>query len=222
MARSLLVGGFTAALMGAGMSVPLATAYAESRPMTGISFSLLLFACALIVCGVAAVLGGLRQRRGSSLTSGVRVAVVANSLFLAFCVLESSDGLVRQQGRVFYWTTVLFFPALMILYGLLSARWWAWWSARGLTAVACLLFLVVVGLIPFGDIRGEQGPAPWYGRVYMVCVSLVFAGTAASVYRSLGAAESRRYFSVRQQRTATGLPAPASTDTAGERGELLW
>ena len=198
MARWLTVCGFAAALMGAGMIVPLATAYAESRPTTHISVTVLLIACSLIVCGVAALLVSHRQRRRSSLPSAVRIAVIVNVLFLAFCLLELSDGLVRQEGRVFYWTTVLFFPALIILCGMLSACGWAWWTARGLSALASLLFLITVGLVPFADVRGQDGPAPWYGRAYMVCVSLTFAGAAASVYRSLGATEARTFFGVRQ------------------------
>lgn len=199
MERWLCVGGSSAAFMGVGMAVPCAAAYAESRPTTGVSLSLLLIAGVLTVSGLGTLIVGHRQRRGPSLPSGVRVAIIADVFFLAFCALEQSDGFVRQEGRVFYWTTILFLPALILLYGLVSARHWAWWTARALAAVACLLFLVLVAFIPFGDIRDKEGPAPWYGRVYMVCVSLVFAGTAACVHRSLG---SRMHFPVAQPRAA--------------------
>jgi hypothetical protein len=128
--------------------------------------------------------------------SGVRAAVMANVLFLAFCTLEFSDGFVRQDGRVFYWTSLLFLPALVVFSGLLSARRWAWWTARGLTAAAVLWFVVLVAVIPFGDLRAEGGPVPWYGRVYMIGVSLAFAGIAAGAYASLGRADARGYFGV--------------------------
>jgi hypothetical protein len=141
------------------------------------------------------------------MASGVRAAVAANSLLLAFCALELSDRLVRQEGRFFYWTTVLFLPALLLFYGLLSARAWAWWTTRGLAAVSCLWFLVFVAVIPFADLRGQEGPVPWYGRIYMAGVSSVFAGVAAGAYWSLGRAEARRYFQrVRQEETKAADP----------------
>jgi hypothetical protein len=126
--------------------------------------------------------------------SGVRAAVAANVLFLAFFVLEFSDGLVRQGGRIVYWNAFLFPPALVLYYGLLSARRWAWWATRGLAAVSGLWFLVFVAVIPFADLRGEGGPVPWYGQVYMAGVSLVFAGILAGAFWSLGRPETRNYF----------------------------
>ena len=183
MARWLLAGGSAAALMGVALTVPVAAAYAESRPATAVGLGLLLAGANLSACGFAA---GLWQRRGPSMPSGVRAAITANILFLAFCALELSDRLVRQEGKVFYWTTLLFLPALILFYGLLWARGWGWWTTRGLAAIACLWFVVFVAVIPFADLRGEDGPVPWYGRVYMACVTLAFAGIAAGVYWSLG------------------------------------
>jgi hypothetical protein len=196
MARWLLAGSLAAILMGGGLTVPLAAAGAESRPATGAGFILLLAGALLTACGVAALLVGLCRRRGPAMPGGVRAAVAADILFLAFCALELSDRLVRQEGRVFYWTTLLFLPALLLFYGLLSARGWAWWTTRGLAAASCLWFLAFVAVIPFAELRGEEGPVPWYGRVYMACVSLAFAGVVAGAYRSLGGPEARRYFGV--------------------------
>ena len=205
MARWLLAGGSCVMFMGLGMTVPLAAAYAESRPTTGVSLGLLLAGGLLFPCGLAATVVGLFRRDGNAMPSGVRAAVMANVLFLAFCALEFSDGLVRQNGRIFYWTTIAFWPALLVFYGLVSARSWAWWTTRGLTALVCLLFLVFVAVIPFGDIRGAHGvPAPWYARVYMIGVTLVFAGIAAGAYRSLGGAEARSYFRLVRTRIAAG------------------
>jgi hypothetical protein len=63
-----------------------------------------------------------------------------------------------------------------------------------------LWFLVWMVLIPFGDIRTEGGPVPWYGRVYMIGVSLVFAAILAGAYRSLGRPEARNYFRLPRSR----------------------
>ena len=52
----------------------------------------------------------------------------------------------------------------------------------------------LVAVIPFGGIRGPGGPVPWYGRVYMICVSLAFAAILAGAFRSLGRPEARDYF----------------------------
>src|SRR5438128_1748306 len=59
----------------------------------------------------------------------------------------------------------------------------------------CILwFLAFVAVIPFADLRGAQGPVPWWGRLYMVGVSLVLAGILASGFWSLGQRTARAYF----------------------------
>jgi hypothetical protein len=55
-------------------------------------------------------------------------------------------------------------------------------------------FLAFVAVIPFADLRGDSGPVPWYGRVWMVCVSLVLAGILASAFQSLGRPATRDFF----------------------------
>ena len=194
MTRWLLAGGSCILLMGLAMIGPVAAAYAEERPSWGVEIPLLVASGVLCVCGIAAVGLGLWQRRGTSMPGSVRAAVIANILFLAFCALELSDRLVRQEGRIFYWTTVLFLPALILFYGLVSARVWAWWTSRGLAALACLWFVAFIVVIPFAELSAEGVPTPWYGRVYMVCVTLVFAAIAGAAFWSLGRADAREYF----------------------------
>jgi prepilin signal peptidase PulO-like enzyme (type II secretory pathway) len=110
--------------------------------------------------------------------------------------------LVRRQGRIFYWTTVLFLPAVLLLTGVLLARCWAWWTARGVTAIFVLCFVGFIAMIPFGDLRGSEGPVPWWGRVYMMGVTLIFASVAAYVFRALGHSETKAYFGMRlEERT---------------------
>lgn len=180
--------------MGAALIPPVLVARLESGGMTTLGIGVVSVGCGLIACGMTAVLVGFRQRLASGMPSGVRAAVAANVLFLAFFALELSDGLVRQDGRIFYWTAVLFLPALLLFCGLFAAQRWAWWTFRGAAALGTLWFLGFVAVIPFANLQAEGVPVPWYGRVYMACVSLVFAGILAGAFWSLGRPETRNYF----------------------------
>ncbi len=166
----------------------------ERGQLTGIGIAVVSVGCVLIAGGVAAVWAGYRRRRGPVMPGGVRAAVAANVLVLAFCALELSDRLVRQDGRVFYWTTLLFLPALVLFGGLLAARPWAWWAFRVAAALGVLWFLGFVALIPFANLQADGVPAPWYGRMYMAGVSLAFAGVMGGAFWSLGRPETRSYF----------------------------
>lgn len=198
-----LAGGAAAALIGGGLAVPVVVAQAELRSPTGHESWLLLSAGVLGAGGVVAFVAGLWQRRGRSMPGGVRAAVTANVFLLGFCGLELSDRLVRQQGRVFYWTTFLFLFALVTFYGLVAARRWAWWVCRVATALATLWFLAWVPLIPFGDVRGEGGPVPWYGRLFMMDVCVAFSLVSAAAFWSLGHPAARAYFGFAPQNERT-------------------
>ncbi len=218
MARLLLTNGLLAALMGVGVVVPVAAAWLESGTLTPLGLGVGSAGCGLITCGVTALLAGAFRPRGPSLPGGVRAAVAATVLFLAFFAFEFSDRLVRQGGRVVYWNAFLFLPTLLLFYGLLSARRWAWWTTRGLAGLSCLWFLAFVAVIPFADVRGEEGPVPWHGRVYMACVSLAFAGILAGAYWSLGRPEARGYFGLVRREGTAAAESNAAADGSGEAG----
>jgi hypothetical protein len=93
-----------------------------------------------------------------------------------------------------YWTTFLLLPALVLFCGLVAAQHWAWWIFRTASAPAALWFLGFVVIIPFADLRTEEGPVPWCGRLYMVGVTLVFAGIMTGAFLALGRPETRTYF----------------------------
>ena len=122
MARLFVSSGFLSVLMGIGLVPPIAAASLETGAITAVGVGVLAAGCMLIGCGLAAILTGMLRPRESRMPSGVRAAVMANALFLAFCALEFSDGLLRQGGRVFYWTTTLFAPALVLFGGLVMAQ----------------------------------------------------------------------------------------------------
>lgn len=214
MTRTLLAGGSLAALMGTALFVPVVVARLEGSGLTSVAVGIAAAGCILIACGVTAAGVGFWRRRASVMPSGVRVAVAVNILILGFLALELSDRLVRQDGRINYWTTFLLPPALLLFGGLVAARPWAWWTYRGATALAVLWFLGLVAVIPFGDLHGPGGPVPWYGRAYMIGVSLAFAGILAAAFWSLGRPETRGYFGL--LRPAGGATAePGATPDGG-------
>jgi len=195
-ARLHLVSGILSAALGVGGMFPAATGWLNQGSLSPPGYASLAIGLALMVAGACIVWGALRGERSISLSvpAPVRAVMAANVLLLAFCALETSDGLVYRGGRLFYWTSFLFAPALAVLYGHALAQRWAWWVARALTVIAALWFLTFIAILPFADLRGADGPAPWYGRLYMVAVSLVFASIAAYAFHSLGHADARRYF----------------------------
>ena len=147
-----------------------------------------------MACGLTAFVAGIQQRFATEMPSGTRMAVAANILFLAFFALELSDRLVRRDGEIIYWTTFLILPTLLLFCSLLTARRWAWWTSCGIAALGVLWFLGFVILIPFANIQTEGVPTPWYGRVYMICLSLIFASVLACAFWSIGRLETRIYF----------------------------
>ena len=183
--------------MGAALVMPVALDRTENGVVSPIGIAVLAVACVLIVFGTVALLLGLRRSHGAGLPGGVRTAIAANILFLAFFALESSDRFVRQGGNIVYWSTYLFLPAFVLFCGLLRARPWAWWTFRGASALGTLWFLAFVAMSPFAHLQSHGVPVPWYGRIYVAVVSLVFASTLAGAFWSLGRPEARSYFGLK-------------------------
>ncbi len=194
MTRLLLAGGSATVMVGVGLIFPAVVEWLEQGTISNLGVVVVSLAGVLVLCGLAALLLGFRRWGGFSMPAPVRAVVAGNILFLAFCALETSDGLLRQEGRIFYWTSVLFLPALLLHCGVLLARRWAWWTARGVTAIFVLCFAGFIVLIPFADLRGSDGPVPWWGRMYMVGVSLIFVSISAYAFHALGRTEAREYF----------------------------
>lgn len=194
--RLVIVGGALFLLMGAAWLLPIAAQWWWGVGFSGTALRSVWVGPALIVCGLALLGWGRRGPAGERMPPSVRLAIIGNVLLLAFCALEFSDGLVRQDGRVFYWTSVLFLPALVILYGLVVGRRWAWWVARVLTALCAVWFLGFIAVVPFADLRADGVPMPARGRAWMIGVTLVFLTVSIYVFRVLGQPRSRSYFGV--------------------------
>jgi hypothetical protein len=180
--------------MGAALLPPVVMASWEGRELTRSGIGIVVAGCMLMACGMAAIAVGRRQRRRFTTPSGVRAAMAANAVFLAFFALELSDRLVRQDGRIFYWSTFLFVPAGLLFCGLLAAQRWAWWTCRSAFALGTLWFLGFLAVIPFAHLQTGGVSVPWYGRLYMAGVTLAFASILGCAYWSLGKLEARRYF----------------------------
>jgi hypothetical protein len=194
MTRQILVGGVLAAAAGVALIIPAIVGYLVRGFLDRLGIMVVSLGVFLILSGATALRCGFRKSSAPSIPAPVRAAITGNILFLSFFALEFSDGLIRQGGRVFYWTSVLFLPALLLLYGLVSARRWAWWTARGVAAILTLWFVGFLGVIPFADLRSGGEPVPSRGRVYMIGVTLILATIMAYVFRALGRAEARSYF----------------------------
>src|SRR5262245_11771070 len=195
--RLLLMSGMLSTALGAGSMFPAIVGWLSRGAWMHGEPAAVVVGIVLVLAGLLAI-GSQRRRLSSSgrilIPAPVRAVMAANVLFLAFCSLELSDGLLYRGGRILYWTSILFLPALGVLYGHVLAQPWAWWVARTLAAIAAFWFVVFIGLIPFAHLRTDAGPVPWYGRLDMAAVSLVFATIAAYAFCCLGHGATRRYF----------------------------
>jgi len=194
MTRLVLISGVLAVAFGVAAIIPALAENPNHGLFSGLAWAVVSISIMLILGGGAAIWFARRHSSSAAMPAPVRATVMAVILFLAFCMLEFSDGLLRQDGRIFYWTSVLFLPALVLLYGLVSAHRWAWWAIRVTAALAVLWFVAFMVLIPFTDLRADGVSVPLGGRLYMEAVTLVFAGISLYVFHCLGRTEAKSYF----------------------------
>jgi hypothetical protein len=194
MNRVLPLSGVLAVTMGTAWMFPAFAQWSERGALQANGQAVVALGLLFILAGAAALWRGFRKLALASIPVPVRIAIVCNILFLSFCALELSDGLVRQGGRVFYWTSVLFLPALVLLYGQVLAHRWAWWVARTATALFAVWSLGFIVMIPMAGLRSGGAAIPWQGMIYVGSVSLAFAGLSAWTFRSLGNVQARKYF----------------------------
>jgi hypothetical protein len=199
MTRLVLVSGVLGVGFGVAVIIPALAEHLNDGLFSGLVGMVVALGIMLILGGAAAIRFALRHPSSIAMPAPVRATVMAGILFLAFCALEFSDGLLRQDGRIFYWTSVLFLPVLVLLYGLVSARRWAWWITRVAAVLAVLWFVAFMVLIPFADLRADGVSVPWWGRLYMAAVTLVFAGISFYAFHSLGHAEAKNYFAIHNE-----------------------
>lgn len=207
MTRLLLAGGASSVMLGVGLIFPAFVEWLGLGTVGRDGVVVVCVAAVLVLGGLTAIVFGLRGWRDVAMPAPVRAVVIGNILFLAFCALETSDGLLRQDGRTFYWTSVLFVPALVLHGGVILGQRWAWWAARGMAGLFVLWFVGFLAVIPFASLRGSDGPTPWWGRLYMMGLTLVFASIAAYAFRALGRTETREYFGMSGEAKPGTAPA---------------
>jgi len=194
MTRLLPVSGILAVGMGVAWLVPAFAAWLGRGSFVFQDFAVVAVGPVLILSGVFAISLGFRDLHLRLIPAPVRAVIAGNVLFLSFCALEFSDGLIRQGGRVFYWTSVLFLPALMLFYGQVLGRRWAWWTARVVAGLLTVWFIGFLVVIPFAHLKSAGETIPWWGRIYVTSVTLAFAGMSGYVFRSLGRIEARTFY----------------------------
>jgi hypothetical protein len=184
-----LVGGATA-LIGLGLLVPAIVAWREQGDMPLLGVAVLVPGALLMACGAgAAALGGLRTR-GRPIPASVLAALIVNAVFLALFALEISTGLARQGGVV---AKSLFFfpPGVLLFWGLLGGRRWAWHLGRWSSLAFALLFLGVACAVCAFRPTDAHGPVwVWIACVSAVLGSVLFVGG----FCALGRSSARRYF----------------------------
>ncbi len=194
MTRWHLAGGGLAVVVGLASLLAAMVGWLEHGALSNLGVGVVVFDGILILSGLAALGFGLRRWQGFLMPAPVRAAVLGNLLFLGLFALEISDGLVRRGGVVHTMSSTLFPLALVLYCGLLLAQRWAWWTCRGLTAICAIWFLAFIAIIPFAYLQAGGEPTPWYGRIYMMAVSLTLASIMAYVFTALGRPEAKKYF----------------------------
>src|SRR6188768_2054162 len=134
MTRPILICGVLAAGFGVALIIPAIHQYLSRGFFSGLATMVVLLGILLIAGGGATGLFAFRRYRSDAMPAPVRATVMATIVFLSFCALEISDGL---------------------LYGLVSGHRWAWWAARITAALAILWFVAFIVLIPFADLRTD-------------------------------------------------------------------
>jgi hypothetical protein len=98
------VAGMAAITIALGLLIPVLVDYLDNAKFNVTATVIVLSATAFAVSGGITMWRG-RSRRNASfetpMPKAIRAAITVNILFLAFFALEFSDGLVRQQGRIF-------------------------------------------------------------------------------------------------------------------------
>jgi hypothetical protein len=194
--RYLIGGGGLMSLSGIATFPPVIMARFEQQGLSGMGMAAGAVGLAMIVVGLLFIRQGRHSGAGEKMPSAVRMAVTGIAILAAFFALELCDRLVRQDGRIFYWSTFLLPPVLLLYAGLLARQRWAWWISRAFTGLAMLWFGGFMAIVPFAHLETDGVPAPWYGRVYVAAVSLAFAAIFALAWRSLARPETRAYFGI--------------------------
>jgi hypothetical protein len=116
-------------------------------------------------------------------------AALVNALFLGLLALEVSDG-VSRRGAI---ALSLFFfpPALVLFWGLVAGRRWAWRVVRWGSLLFALLYLGVSAVVCVTRPTDPHGPLwVWIAAVGVALGGLLLVGG----FYALGRPTARRHF----------------------------
>ncbi len=184
--------GLASVLVGLGLALPAIVGWQEQGAMSPPSYAMLVPAVFLLACGSGITFLGLRRPRRCSVPASVLGAVLVNALFLALFALEISDTVARRGGIVAK-SWFFFPPALILFWGLVAGRRWAWhlvrWGSLGFALLYFGVSIVACVLQPMD----QQGPLwIWIASVGVVLGSLLLIGG----FYALGLPSARRHFGV--------------------------
>jgi hypothetical protein len=111
-------------------------------------------------------------------------------VFIGLFTLEISDSLVRHHGQIA--RSIFFLPvALLLLWGILKRRHWAWVITRVLSALASVLYgsVAIAVWIFFGHLQAGL-------KVWLSVVSVGLLALALSAFLSLGRTKARAWFQI--------------------------
>jgi hypothetical protein len=186
-----LTGGATA-LIGLGLVIPALTGWQEQGAMSWLGWTMLVPGGLLLAWGCGAVVRGVRRPPARSIPASVLGAIVVNALFLGLFALEISTGVAREGGVVAR-SLFLFPPALVLFWGLLTGRRWAWRVARWGSLGFALLYFGVSILVCVLRPSDQHGPVwVWIASVGVVLGMLLLVGG----FHALGRPSARRHFGV--------------------------
>lgn len=192
--------GLASVLVGLGLALPAIAGWQKQGMMSSPGYALLVPAGLLLACGSGAIILGLRRPRRRSVPASVLGAALVNALFLALFALEISDTVVRRDGGV---AKSLFFfpPALVLFWGLVTGRRWAWHGVRWGSLGFALLYFGVSAVACVLQPADRQGPVwVWIASVGVVLGSLLFVGG----FYALGRPSARQYFGIAASAATTG------------------
>ncbi|MBX7246008.1 MAG: hypothetical protein K1X53_10955 [Candidatus Sumerlaeaceae bacterium] len=126
-----------------------------------------------------------------SLPASTVLGVLIAILFLSLFALEISHGIFREGGK---WAkSLVAFPiTVVLLYGMLSRKPWAWWAFRALSLAGAGWFLFIASLAAVSRPHDKHG-AVW---IWLLCVSLTLAALLLTAFIGLGRDSSRRHYGI--------------------------
>jgi hypothetical protein len=126
--------------------------------------------------------------RRTTLPISVLIVAIINIAFIGLLALESSDSYFVRGGRIARSLYVL--PvAILLLYGVLNRRRWAWWATRAVAALGAAIYAgAAVGVWVFSS-HLQLGLRVWISTVSASLFMLVL-----SAFFALGRRPARDFF----------------------------